>query len=187
MTILLRTARLTLRRFTEADAANLFALHADPEVIRHTSAWFEGGGRPVDFDTVVRRTLPGFLARYERDGAFAFWAADDLQSGVFQGWFQFSPAATPGQVELGYRLRKAVWGQGLATEGARALVECGFEDLGVARVVASALLANPASIRVMEKVGLRRLNEFLHDPGGPAVTYALDRAAFEAARRTGGA
>jgi RimJ/RimL family protein N-acetyltransferase len=58
------------------------------------------------------------------------------------------------EVTLGYRLRQAVWGQGYATEGARALIRKGFTELGVQRVVATTYQDNLASRRVMEKAGL---------------------------------
>ena len=176
--VLLETERLTLRRFTAADAAALRALDADPDVVRHTNAGVTGGGPPGRADAM--RTLEGFVARYA-DGPLAFWAAEDRATGGFLGWFQFTPTDSPGEAELGYRLVKASWDQGLATEGARALVATGFRDLGVNRVVSTALVANAGSIRVMQNAGLRLANEFTHDPGGPAVEYALTRDEFEAA------
>lgn len=177
--VLLRTERLTLRRFTPADADALRALDSDPEVVRYTNAGLTGGGPPSRVDAV--RKLESFIARYADGAALAFWAAEDRATGGFLGWFQFTPADTPGEAELGFRLVRAAWGQGLATEGARALVETGFRDLGVTRIVSSALVANAASIRVMENAGLRLAREFTHDPGGPSVEYALTRKEFEAA------
>ncbi len=177
--VLLRTERLTLRRFTAADADDLRALDADPEVMRYTNAGLTGGGPPSRADAV--RQIAGFIARYAEGTALAFWAAEDRATGGFLGWFQFSPTDTPGEAELGFRLVRATWGQGLATEGARALVAVGFRDLGVTRIVASALAANAVSIRVMEKAGLHFAREFTHDPGGPALEYALMRGEFEAA------
>ena len=70
------------------------------------------------------------------------------------GW----PDAAPGQVRvasIGYRLRRAAWGLGYATEGARALVRRAFTDLGVDEVVATTMAVNAGSRRVLEKAGLR--------------------------------
>ena len=173
MDILLQTERLTMRRFTPRDVNNLMTLDSDPDVIRHTGAYFRDHGRPPSRELIQNTTLPNFLERYEKNGPFAFWAAEDRASGAFYGWFQFTPTENKGEVELGFRLKKAVWGKGIATEGARALVERGFRDWQVERVVASALLANRASIRVLEKTGLTREGLFNHDPGGPAASYAL--------------
>ena len=177
--VLLRTERLVLRRLTPADADDLYALDADPEVVRYTNAGLSAEGPPSRADAV--RMLESSIARYAEDGALAFWAPEDRATGAFLGWFQFTPTDRPGEAEIGFRLVKAAWRRGLATEGARALVETGFRDLGVTRIVASALAANAASIRVMEKAGLRFARDFTHDPGGPAVEYALTRDEFAAA------
>jgi RimJ/RimL family protein N-acetyltransferase len=80
-------------------------------------------------------------------------------------------------VELGYKFKRAVWGRGLATEGARALVRRGFTVRDVERVVATALAANVASRRVMEKCGLARVEDFDYK-GRPAVRYAREREAW---------
>ena len=63
-------------------------------------------------------------------------------------------------MELGYRLKASAWGRGYATEGARALVRKGFDELGVRRVWAETMAVNRASRRVMEKVGLRYVRTF---------------------------
>lgn len=63
--------------------------------------------------------------------------------------------ASPNEVELGYRLHKAAWGKGYATEGSRALIDKGFAEHGVERVAAFMMVVNVASRRVMEKAGLR--------------------------------
>ena len=92
----------------------------------------------------------------------------------------------PGEVELGYRLRKSAWGKGYATEGSRALIRKGFTEFGVQRVTAEAMAVNQASRRVMEKAGLRLVRAF-HQPwpypidGSQFgdVEYALDKAQWQ--------
>src|SRR5947209_20105481 len=69
-------------------------------------------------------------------------------------------ASDPNDVALGYRLRRAVWGQGYATEGARALIRKGFTELGVQRVFATTYQDNLASRRVMEKAGLKLVRTY---------------------------
>ncbi len=66
-------------------------------------------------------------------------------------------------VELGYRLNRAAWGRGYATEGARALVGKGFTDLGVQRVTANTMAVNAGSRRVMEKAGLTFVRAYTED------------------------
>jgi RimJ/RimL family protein N-acetyltransferase len=120
--------------------------------------------------------------------SLGFWAVIEKDAGDFLGWFHFRPGkdAAPGEVELGYRLRKAAWGRGYATEGSRALIGKGFTELGVQRVVAEAMAVNQASRRVMEKAGLTLVRTFhrpsLH-PGDDSqlevVEYALDKSDWQ--------
>src|SRR5690606_30038790 len=90
--------------------------------------------------------------------------------------------ADEGALELGYRLERAAWGRGYATEGGRALVEDAFTTLGADRVVATTMAVNTASRRVLEKCGLRLVRTFFpawDDPLDGAehgdVAYALSR------------
>ena len=181
--IFLETQRLLLRQFTQDDVENLVELDGDPEVMR-----FINGGRPTSRQEIESDFLPAVLDYYERFAGFGFWAAIEKSTGQFVGWFHFRPAtdAPPGEVELGYRLPKAAWGKGYATEGSRALIEKGFTDFGVQRVVASTMVVNVASRRVMEKAGLRFVRIFHQhwpdkiegDEEGD-VEYALLRSEWE--------
>lgn len=85
-------------------------------------------------------------------------------------------------LELGYRLRRAAWGRGYATEGSRALVRKAFTDLGARRVYAETMFVNTRSRRVMEKAGLSFVRVFHEEwdealPGAEhgEVEYALTR------------
>ena len=178
--VFLETERLMLRRLTADDADLLFALDNDSEVMR-----FVNGGLPVARAEIVDDYLPAFLSYYERYEAYGFWAAVEKASGRFLGWFHLRPSPDDGPLEpeLGYRLHRFAWGQGLATEGSRALIDKGFTGLGVERVHATTMANNVASRRVMEKVGLRYIRTFPADgpfriPGNDhgVVEYAIDRA-----------
>jgi RimJ/RimL family protein N-acetyltransferase len=178
MDIFLETERLILRRLTLDDAANLYELDNDPDVMR-----FINGGQPADYEVIRMQTLPRFLACYDEYAAYGFWAAIEKSSGEFIGWFHFRPGAgNPEDIELGYRLHKAAWGKGYATEGSRALIRKGFTELGTQRVVAHTLAMNTRSRRVMEKAGLKFVRTFTYEgtPGAwhvgqAAVAYALDK------------
>ena len=183
MQVFLETDRLVLRRFTTADVDDLVSLDADPEVMR-----FVNGGVPTSREEIESEFLPAFLGYYQRYQEFGFWAAIERSAADFLGWFHFRPpeGATPGQVELGYRLRKSAWGKGYATEGSRALIRKGFTESGVQRVTAEAAAANMASRRVMEKAGLTLVRAFCRSWPGAAggheievVEYELDRAVWE--------
>lgn len=154
MDAVLHSGRLTLRRFTPADVDNLVELDSDPEVMR-----FLTGGTPTPRSVVRDEILPRLLDEYGRFPDLGRWAALDRTTGAFLGWFALRPSDedTGEDVELGYRLRRAVWGRGLATEGSRALIRRAFTELDVRRVWAQTMAVNTASRRVMEKSGLRYL------------------------------
>jgi len=153
----IQTEHLILRRLTPGDLDNLCELDSDPEVMR-----FLSGGTPTPREVIESRILPAFLSSYQPFEGFGVWAADERASGAFVGWFSLRPpkGGGPPNVSLGYRLRRAVWSRGYATEGARALVRKGFSELGVKRVYATTYEYNLASRRVMEKAGLSLVRRF---------------------------
>jgi RimJ/RimL family protein N-acetyltransferase len=192
MRVFLQTDRLMLRRFTEADEDNLFELNSDPEVMR-----FLTGGKPTSRDVVRTAIIPVFLGYYERFEGFGFWAAAEIATGQFLGWFHFRPPLkdeempagwdADGVAELGYRLRRSAWGKGYATEGSRALIDKGFTEFGVRRVVAETMAGNQGSMRVLEKSGLIQVDTPEPDAADSAgqghVVYELTRADWEARHR----
>lgn len=173
----LETDRLALRRFTSADAELLVELDSDVEVMRYLT------GRPTPRDEITTKVLPHILATYERHPGLGTWAAHEKDRGRFIGWFGLLPQMSDGVVELGYRLRREAWARGYATEGARALVEHSFAELGVQRVVAVTMAVNTGSRRVMQNAGLRFVRVFHEHFDDPLpgtehgeVEYAVDRA-----------
>ena len=164
--IIVETSRIRLRQFTTADLGHLIELYADPEVMRFVD------DRGATREDLRDDYLPNFLKYYERGDAYGFWVGEDRVTGDFLGWWHLRPRpGTPtDEPELGYRLARAAWGRGLATEASQALVSRGFREHGVRRVVASAFEANVASWTVMEKLGMRRI---AIDHG--VVHYALER------------
>ena len=178
MRVYLETERLILRRFTREDVDLLVALDGDPEVMRYLT-----GGQPTPREAIEHDFLPAWLRYYERGDDYGFWAAVEKGSGAFLGWFHLRPTgdAPPGEVELGYRLIRAAWGKGYATEGSRALVDKGFRELGVRRVVASTYQDNLGSRRVMEKLGMTLVRTFRMTPAELSEGSAYDAAAMAAA------
>jgi RimJ/RimL family protein N-acetyltransferase len=167
--ILLETARLRLRRFTVDDADALVELDSDPEVMRYIT-----GGRPTPREAYVNGFLPRWLEIYEQQPLLGYWAAECLPGWEFLGWFHLrDDRIEPEYLELGYRLRRAEWGRGYATEGARALLKHGFMRVGAEKISARTLLGNRASQRVMEKCRLRRTGEFVY-PDSLAIGVARD-------------
>jgi RimJ/RimL family protein N-acetyltransferase len=175
--IYLETERLVLRGITESDLDDLVDLNGDPEVMR-----FLNGGKPMPPAEVRDRILPKMLAYNARTDGFGRWATVEKATGDFLGWHHFGPTGEmpPGEVELGYRLRKSAWGKGYGTEASRALVRKGFTELGVRRVVAFTMTVNTGSRKVMEKTGLSYVRTFFEDWPEPIegsdqgdVEYAL--------------
>lgn len=184
MQVFLETERLILRRFTEDDAAHLFELDSDPEVMRYI-----GPHALPNVEAYRQRITTRFLPYYARYHHFGFWVVVGKATGAFAGWFHLTPAsdyrfhAEAGydmdDVDIGFRFRRAAWGQGYATEGARVLVRQAFTETDAAAVVATVLAGNVASIRVLEKAGLKLAHEFaLPGYDMPAVKYALRRDDF---------
>ena len=165
---MLETERLRLRRFTPADLEALVALHGDAEVMRYVT------GTPTAPEVVARTVLPRFLRHDPCRPALGVWAAEELETGAFVGRFSLKrrPGAGNLEAELGYRLARAAWGRGYATEGARALLARAFA-LGVRRVVATVYEENLASQRVLEKLGMRLVRRFKPTPAALArgVTF----------------
>jgi RimJ/RimL family protein N-acetyltransferase len=185
--ILLETSRLRLRRFTLEDADLLVELDSDPEVMRYIT-----GGRPTPREAYVSTYMPRWFEIYAKQPLLGYWVAERRQDGEFLGWFHLrDDRIEPQYLELGYRLRRSAWGHGYATEGARALLEHGFQRVGAERISARTVLGNRASQHVMEKCGLRRTGEFVYpdDPGigasedqRRACKYEISRAEWFASR-----
>jgi RimJ/RimL family protein N-acetyltransferase len=187
--IVLQTERLRVRRLTEADDAHLFALDHDPDVLRYIPL------QPhPNREGYLRDILDRFMPYYDRHPQLGVWAVEEEAAGTFVGCFCLrrgideADAALlryrPGEMEIGYRLRRAAWGKGYATEAARAVLWHAFAVLEAPCVVAVVASANTASVRVLEKAGLRALQGLFRLPGTelPFVKFALTKAEYEAAR-----
>ena len=171
----LDTPRILLRAVRAEDAADLVLLDSDPEVRRYV-----GQFPPPTIEQVREALIPRWHAIDSRTPEVGFWIAELRDDASFVGWFHLRPPredepALPGDLSLGYRLRRERWGKGLATEGGQALLRYGFERLGAPRVTASALRENIASIRVMQKLGMTLDREWVWNRTEPAVLYALHK------------
>ncbi len=146
----LSTPRLRLRPFEDSDAAALFRLHSNRRVMRYwdSSAWTEPGRA----DTFLAR-----CREMAEAGTGTRLAVERSADGVFLGWCSLSRWNREYRsAALGYCYDDAVWGDGVATEAARALLEWGFTHLDLHRVQSEVDTRNPASARVLEKLGFQR-------------------------------
>ena len=165
--MLLETTRMHLRPLLPGDAALFFALNNDPLVIRYT------GDQPFEDEMAARR----FLERYDqflrfRMGRMAMIRKDDQ---AWLGWCGLRMDEETGEVDLGFRIYRQYWGQGYATEAARASLAYGW-SLGLDRIIGRAVIQNTASIRILEKVGMKRVGE-MDFHGMPGVIYAASAGA----------
>jgi RimJ/RimL family protein N-acetyltransferase len=140
----LQTMRLTLSPCCPSDSADFIDLERDPEVMR-----FLNGGHAVDHQQ--SEPDPTFLM--PRGTEPYVWTARRTSNGAFVGWFYLGPESER-VAELGYRLRRMDWGQGLASEGASALVNWGFSSGQYDKIFASTMTVNHASRCVLEKIGM---------------------------------
>jgi RimJ/RimL family protein N-acetyltransferase len=140
----LKTERLTLSPCCPRDRDDFIDLERDPEVMR-----FLNGGHAIDQE----QSDPDAVFLMPRGTESYVWTARRTANGAFVGWFCLWPESEE-VAELGYRLRRMDWGQGLASEGASALVSWGFGSCRYDKIFASTMAVNHASRRVLEKIGL---------------------------------
>jgi len=174
---LLETERLRLRRWAEADVGPFAEMNADPEVME----FFPRALTRVESDELVERIEAGF----ERDG-FGLWAVEVRETGGFVGFaglnrVGFEARFTPA-VEVGWRLARAAWGNGYATEAGRAALTFGFARVGLTEIVSFTTAANHRSRAVMERLGMAHgpADDFEHPSlplGHPQRPHVLYRAA----------
>ncbi|HLC13824.1 MAG TPA: GNAT family N-acetyltransferase [Chthoniobacterales bacterium] len=149
MKVILETDRLLLREFVEDDAESFFKLNTDPEVMRFVP------DKPLLNVEQARQTLIDHpIADYRRYG-FGRGACILKSTGEQIGFAGLKYLDELGEVDVAYRLLPAHWGQGLATEVALASVRYGFAALGLKRIIGLVMPKNIASVRVLEKTGLR--------------------------------
>jgi RimJ/RimL family protein N-acetyltransferase len=150
----LRTDRLLLRTWRVTDRAPFAEMNAHPEVMEHFP------------ETLSRRESDALADRIEEHftaHGFGLWALEVPGETPFAGYVglsvpHFEAPFTP-CVEIGWRLARPFWGRGYATEGARAALAYGFDELRLDEVVSFTVPANVRSRRIMEKLGMT------HDPG----------------------
>lgn len=144
----LETLRLALREFTPEDFADLHRLDSDPRVMKYVNR-----GRPATREetaAAIRR-----IVRYPRlYPDLGIWYATRRDTGAFIGWFSLKYAGKSPDVEIGYRLLHDAWGHGYATEGATALLDFGFDELRLHRIIGVTDPGNEASQRVLRKIGM---------------------------------
>jgi RimJ/RimL family protein N-acetyltransferase len=181
----IRTDRLLLRGWQPSDLAPFAAMNADPAVMHHF---------PALLDTRQSAELVDRFRERWRDDGHGPWAVQRLDDARFIGLVglarpRFDAPFMPA-VEVGWRLARDAWGNGFATEAARASLAFGFEGVGLDEIVSFTAPVKVRSRAVMERLGMTRgpADDFDHprlaedSPLRGHVLYRLRRADWEAAR-----
>ena len=167
----IQTARLRFRQLTRNDLDALALIVSDAEVMKYLG--IEAGATLTRDETEV--ALDKMIYFWKLHG-LGRWAVVNREDEKLVGLCGFRlHDATP---ELFYLFARESWGKGLATEAARAALRYGFEELGVERIIAVTRHANVASIRVMNKAGMKYEKEMTHF-GVFAVCYVANRDEYQ--------
>jgi RimJ/RimL family protein N-acetyltransferase len=151
--ISLQTERLVLRHWHNSDRQPFARLNADAQVMEFM---------PSTLSEQQSNTLVDRIEAHFQEHGFGLYAAEIRSGKRFIGYIglsvpTFHAAFTP-CVEIGWRLAREYWGQGLATEGAREIVRYAFKELNLLELVSFTVPGNTRSLRVMEKIGM------IHNP-----------------------
>jgi RimJ/RimL family protein N-acetyltransferase len=149
------TSRLLLRHWRDSDVIPFIAMGQNERVMQFFPS-LHNENQSLEF---IKKTKEGFA-----DKGWGLWAVEELSSREFIGFigiksileeFPVTSIQSP-TVEIGWRLRPEWWNKGLATEGALASLQFGFETLMLREIVSFTSLLNAPSIRVMQKIGMTR-------------------------------
>lgn len=165
----IETPRLLLREFTLDDAAVFLRLGSDPQITRYTG----DGGKMKSLDDARASLLARPIADYQKHG-YGRWAVVLKSTGEVIGFAGLKYLDELAEVDIGYRLLPEYWGQGFATESSRQAIEFGFQKLKLQRILGMVELANVASVRVLEKLGLTFV-EMAEYFGARVAKYVIER------------
>jgi RimJ/RimL family protein N-acetyltransferase len=163
---LFETERIRFREMTADDAQFAFDLNSDPEVIQYT------GDPPFESVEAARDFLQAYEFVYRKYG-YGRWGMELKETSELIGWCGLKYHPDAHVTDVGYRLPKKFWGKGYATEAALATIKIGFEKLGLSEIVAHARKENSASLRVLEKCGMKITGEG-QECGGEIWVFQID-------------
>ena len=152
----IETERLYLREFTIDDAQLLIDLNSDINVTRYT-----GDGPVKDIEEAKRILTEIIFPQYKNK--IGRWAVHLKSTNEFIGWCVLKYLVETGETDLGYRFFKKYWGNGYATESARAVLDYGVKYMKLKNIIARAAKENPTSINVIKKMGMVYLKDDLCD------------------------
>ncbi len=155
----LTTQRLILRDLEETDIEGIFGLDSDPEVLRYI-------GTPLMKDRSEAANVITLIRNQYQENGIGRWAVVERTTGDLVGWtgLKVEKRIRPLQYyDIGYRLLRKYWGQGYATESAKACLQYGFEVLNYPEICASADAENLASNHILRKIGMQQGDPFIYE------------------------
>ena len=164
---ILKTERLLLRELNPDDAENFYKLNLNPNVIKYT-----GNSAFKDIDEAKE-----FLENYQdyKLNGFGRWAVINKSNNKFLGWCGLKYDQNLDETDIGFRFFEEHWNKGFATESAKACIDYGFENLNLKSIIGRAMSENFASIKVLEKIGLKIEREFDFDENNKGVIYKIEK------------
>lgn len=165
---ILETERLIVRHLRPDDLDEMYTICSDPELMRQV-----GNGQPLAKES-VQRWIEKSLDNYERQG-FGCSAVISKSDHSFIGYCGLVYGHADDEPEIIYVLKKEYWGQGIATEVARAMIDYGFTKHKLKRILATIDPENLASIKIVEKTGMKFQERGLDENNLPEMVYAIER------------
>lgn len=175
MNIHLETDRFILRDIEETDLRGMYDLDSDPEV--HTYL----GTLPIETLEEARETINNIRNQYDEHG-IGRWAVIDKSNLDFVGWsglkYEKKLRKEFDYFDIGYRLRRKYWGQGIASETALECLRYGFEKMHLDEICGAAEVRHIVSNHILRKIGLNFIEQF--DLEGVLVNfYGIDKAEWQ--------
>ena len=148
----LETERLILREISEGDFDDLYRMNSDPLIMKYV-----GDGTTRNHEQ-MRKELGMLISHYTRKPGLGIWATILKGTNTFVGASGLVYYDNTPEIEIGYRMLKEHWNNGYATEASIGLLKYGLKTIGLRKIVSSAHIENFASRRVMEKIGMRHID-----------------------------
>jgi len=150
---ILETQRLILREIHPDDIDEIFKMNGDPDVMKYV-----GDGSVRTYEQMLQE-MDMLISHYTRKPGLGIWATILKKTSTFVGASGLVYYDNTPEVEIGYRIQKEHWNRGYATEASVGLLEYGFQNLKLKKIVSSAHVKNLASRRVMEKIGMKYIDD----------------------------
>ncbi len=167
----LHTKRLVLRRPHLGDEESIYRLGSNPRVMQYITPGKTQTREQAKQDLTKRIAISA-------NQPYGYWLVETKETTEFVGWVALKPLDQTTEMEVGYRFMEEMWGKGYATEAAMSVLQYGFLELGLDRIVGITLPENKRSARVLQKLGLsyEKTAVFYQTT---CVYYALNRADWQ--------